>query len=69
MNNFTIIIASPPDREKLVAEIWYKQNTMIAEINQENEKQEIILYTSEKSNFELDELIVTLKMAKDRLLN
>ncbi len=69
MSNFSILIASPSDKEKLVVEIWHKQNTMIAEINQENDQLKIILFNSEKSNFELDGFIEALKKAKEELLN
>jgi len=41
-----LLIASAPDREKLVAEIW-DDNKMIAEINQETSELRIEIYSSE----------------------
>lgn len=54
MDHFTIEIASVPGREKLVAEIWYK-NTMIAEINQELSFLEIELFQTGKLNFTFED--------------
>lgn len=66
MNRFTIQIASLPDREKLVAEIWHAE-THIAEINQENDYLEIEFYQLEKAKFSLDELMEVLNLAKAKL--
>ena len=37
MSKFNIELSSVPDRENLVAEIWY-ENKMVAEVNKETEK-------------------------------
>ncbi len=67
MNRFEIIIASPPDRERLVAEIWHN-NILVAEINQEAESLEIELYKNEKLIFNLNEFLLALEDAKKALL-
>lgn len=43
MKDFTMIITSPFDREELVNEIYYK-NIYLAEVNQEKDFLEIVLY-------------------------
>lgn len=48
MKEFEVIIADAPDREMLVAEIWYK-GQMIAEVNQENEPLQLQIYLSKES--------------------
>lgn len=63
MKAFEIIIASPPDREKLVAEIW-RSSKMIAEINQENEKLELEIYLEKEESLKLD-YKVFLEVLKD----
>lgn len=69
MNDFEILITSPPDRENLVAEIWL-EDQMIAEINQENENLELELFTDEKGKLKLnyDGFLETLKKAKEKLV-
>lgn len=67
MNKFEIIIASVPDREHLVAEIWYTE-ILIAEISQENEKLEIELYQFKKVKFVFDEFLDALNSAKEKLI-
>jgi hypothetical protein len=68
MSNFIIEIASAIDREKLVAEIWLNDN-LIAEINQENQTLELEIYFEQKKiNFELDNFILALQKAKDKLI-
>lgn len=67
MGKFEILITDIPDRENLVAEIWYDKN-LIAEINQETKKLEIEFYLSEKVVFELEELLAILKNAKNLLI-
>ena len=37
MSKFNIELSSVPDRENLVAEIWYEKK-MVAEVNKETEK-------------------------------
>jgi hypothetical protein len=68
MNTFTIEITSVPDKDNLVAEIWYGE-ILFAEINQENEELQIEIYSSEVLNFSLDALCNILKAAKNKLLN
>jgi len=68
MNQFKIEIASVPDRDKLVAEIWYGTE-LIAEINHEHNNLEIELYLDGKITFDYQEFINTLKAAKNKLLN
>ena len=69
MNNIEIIIASPQDKDELVAEIWIN-NQMIAELNQENDALELEIYCtdSKQLNFNYDLFTEALKMAKNKLL-
>ncbi|MBI3134270.1 MAG: hypothetical protein HYZ14_06290 [Bacteroidetes bacterium] len=66
MSNFKIEITSVPDRENLVAEIWYAE-ILIAEINQETEKMEIEFYLNHKVKFELNDFLETLETARKKL--
>ena len=50
MSEFKIEIASVPDRENLVAEVWYNDN-LLCELNTENETLEIEFFLSEKKGF------------------
>lgn len=63
---FEVLIASVPDRENLVAEIWYN-DLMIAEVNQESERVEIEFYMREQIAFDFDTLFEALKIAKEKL--
>lgn len=69
MIEFKIQITSPPDREKLVAEIW-QGDQLLAEINQENENLELEIYSSSKGKWNLryDEFLETLKRAREELV-
>ena len=69
MKNLTIEIASPPDRENLVAEIWLEEQ-MIAEINQENNNLELEIFIKEKGKLKLnyDDFLETLEKAKKKLV-
>lgn len=70
MNKFEIIIASVPDRERVVAEIWYN-NTYWVEISQENEELLIQFYphpTEKYWEFSYDEALRVLQKAKEQLL-
>ena len=69
MKNLTIEIASPPDRENLVAEIWL-EDQMIAEINQENNNLELEIFIKEKGKLKLnyDDFLETLEKAKKKLV-
>jgi hypothetical protein len=66
MNKLNIEISSVPDRNKLVAEIWYG-NDLIAEINQESERLEIELYPLQKVTLDYQEFLRILEDAKNRL--
>ena len=66
---YSIIIASPADRDKLVAEIW-NGDQMIAEINQENNELEIEFYFDESKiplNLNLEALSNALTEGKQKL--
>ena len=69
MKNFTILITSPFDREKLVAEIWYNKD-LLAEINQERGFLEIVFYhgSPEYINLPMDEFMIILQKAEIHLL-
>ena len=63
-----IIIASAPDREKLVVEIW-DDNKMIAEINQEAERLELEVYAEGNSvQVDYDFFLKALVEARVRLV-
>lgn len=66
MGIFEILITSPPDREKLVAEIWFEKN-LIAEVNQENEILEIEIYPTEKLVFPVKDFYLALGNAVNKL--
>nr|WP_311462243.1 hypothetical protein [uncultured Prevotella sp.] len=67
MSKFNIELSSVPDRENLVAEIWY-ENKMVAEVNKETEKFVIEFCLDEKTSFMLDEFLEVLENAKRRIL-
>ena len=67
MSKFNIELSSVPDRENLVAEIWYEKK-MVAEVNKETEKNVIEFCLDEKKSFMLDELLEVLENAKRRIL-
>ena len=67
MSKFYIELSSVPDRENLVAEIWY-ENKMVAEVNKETEKFVIEFCLDEKKSFMLDEFLEVLENAKRRIL-
>jgi hypothetical protein len=70
MSKFEIILASVPDRERLVAEVHYV-NTYWAELSQENEEVMIQFYShpTEKCwEFPLDKALEVLEKAKRELL-
>ena len=67
MSKFNIELSSVPDRENLVAEIWYEKK-MIAEVNKETEKFVIEFCLDEKKSFMLDEFLEVLENAKRRIL-
>ena len=69
-SEYRITIASPPDREKLVAEIFVG-DCQWAEINQENGELEIEFYEKHDGkswNFLLDDALMMLQDGKKRLI-
>ena len=67
MSKFNIELSSVPDRENLVAEIWYEKK-MIAEVNKETEKFVIEFCLDEKISFMLDAVLEVLENATRRIL-
>lgn len=69
MKKLTIEIASPPDRDNLVAEIW-QDDVMIAEVNQESENLELEIFAGENGKLKLkyDEFSDALIMAREKLI-
>ena len=67
--DFRMVIASPPDRERLVAEIWVG-NEHLAEINQESEACIVELYprrSGEPWQLAHDNLLMALTAARLQL--
>ena len=70
MNKFEILITSPPDRESLVAEIWYN-NMFWAEISEERGELLAQFYPHPNKKyweFSFNEAMSTLDQAKRKLL-
>ncbi|SFW77624.1 hypothetical protein SAMN02927921_04251 [Sinomicrobium oceani] len=67
MKKFEIQIASVPDRENLVAEIWLGDD-LICEINNENGHFEIEFYTEIVGKINYSVFLEILQKAKDKLL-
>jgi hypothetical protein len=67
MKNFNVLISSPFDREKLVAEIYY-DDVMIAELNQESENLVIEFYLQEVIEFNYNDFVSILEEAKNKLI-
>ena len=71
MEKFEILIASPLDRERVVAEIFY-ENVQWAEISQENDDELIVEFYPHTSEpyweFNFEEAIQALEIARNRLL-
>ncbi|RLC19102.1 MAG: hypothetical protein DRI57_07645 [Deltaproteobacteria bacterium] len=68
-NNFTVEIASVPDRENLVAEIWLG-DIMVAELSDCNGKAMLEIYPNDKGsrwNVECEEFIGALLLAEKKL--
>jgi hypothetical protein len=68
-DEFRICISSPPDREKLVAEIFFKDEQW-AELSQETEKLILELYPNKDKRpwaFEFEEAMEALKSAAAKL--
>ena len=68
MSKFEIIIASVPDRENVVAEIWHEQ-MMLAEVNNENGIFEVDLYPVEVTRIPLQAFLDALIDAQKLLSN
>ena len=66
MSEFNIELSSVPDREKLVAEIWYGEK-MIAEVNKESGRFVVEFYFDGTISFMLDEFVEVLENAKRRI--
>ncbi len=66
MSKFNIELSSAPDRENLVAEIWYEKK-MIAEVNNESGKFVVEFYFDRTISFMLDEFCEVLENAKRRI--
>lgn len=70
-SEWDISLASPPDRENLVAEILYN-HIQVAEINTESDKLCIQIYKNPKNEwweFDYEEFLQALEYAKLRLTN
>ncbi len=70
-NNFTVEIASVPDRESLVAEIWL-DDIMVAELSNRNGKAILEIYPNNRGdrwNVECEEFIKVLLLAERKLTN
>lgn len=66
---YTIDVASSPDREKLVAEIWHGDQ-LIAEINQEKKTLELEIYVPDNRQslvLDYDAFIEALTTGKKKL--
>ncbi len=66
MDKYSIKIASVPDKEKLVVEIWYN-NKMIAEISNKNKAFEIQFYLEKFEILNYDLFVSALNEAKEKL--
>jgi len=67
----TITIASVPDRDKLVAELWYDQE-LWGEISQDTGELVLEIYPNPTHSFrqlKCEELITAVQQAKDKLLD
>ncbi len=66
----TVTIASVPDREKLVAELWYEQE-LWGEISQDTGELILEIYPSSIHGFrqlKCEELVSAVQQARDKLL-
>lgn len=68
MSIFEIIIASVPDRENVVAEIWHEQK-MLAEVSNENGIVEVELYPGDVTRMPLHAFLDVLTDAQKMLAN
>ena len=67
MKKFNIEIASVPDKDNLVAEIWC-ENILIAELSHEAEEIDIEFYINDTIKFNLKELIEIFEEARKKML-
>jgi hypothetical protein len=70
MNKYRICISSPPDRDKLVVEIFFK-NIQWAEVNQETGTLEVEFYPrpdGQPWKIDFSDVIASLQEAKLKLL-
>lgn len=71
MGKFRILIASVPNRERLVAEIYY-DNMYWVEISQENDEELIVQFYAHPTEkywvFPFQEALKVLEQAKNKLL-
>lgn len=68
MKKFEIQIASVPDRENLVAEIWL-ENDLLCEINNEKGQLEIEFFSEIVGKMDYFTFLNILQTAKDKLLH
>jgi hypothetical protein len=69
-DNYRILIASPPDREKVVAEVWCGEE-MLAEVANEDGPLTIEFYPKPGGKpwlLDYEEAVKAMQMAKDKLL-
>ena len=69
-NELRIYISSPPDRDNLVADIFFG-NEQFAELNQEDGTLRLEVYPRQNGEFwqlRLDEVLVALNDARNRLI-
>lgn len=70
MSTFSSNLSSPPDREKLVAEVFFGQ-IQVAELNQEHERIGIEIYPhpdGQPWNFELAGFLMAVQNARTALV-
>ena len=71
MNDLSITIASVPDRENVVAELWYK-NQLWGELSYENNEFQLEIYPSSRGdawNFNYEKVLQSIIDAKEKLIN
>jgi len=71
MNYLSVSIASVPDRENVVAELWY-QDQLWGELSYENNEFKLEIYPSSKGdawNFNYEKVLQSIINAKEKLVN
>jgi len=71
MNYLSVTIASVPDRENVVAELWY-QDQLWGELSYENNEFQLEIYPSSKGeawNFNYEKILQSIINAKEKLVN